>query len=91
MTGEPRFADVVAKTDVDCFRLDKSGFEEIILKRPEIAKEMSVRLAERRVGLIAIRDGLDAEARAAREKKEQEHILGRIQDFFGLSAQSLGR
>jgi small-conductance mechanosensitive channel/CRP-like cAMP-binding protein len=91
MTGEPRFADVVAKTDVDCFRLDKSGFEEIILKRPEIAGEMSVRLAERRVELIAIRDGLDEEARKAREKKEQEHILGRIQDFFGLSAQSKGR
>ncbi len=84
MTGEPRFADVVAKTDIDCYRLDKPGFKAIISKRPNIATEMSQRLAERRVELIAIRDGLDDEARKAREKKEQAHILQSIQDFFGL-------
>ena len=84
MTGEPRFADVVAKTDADCYRLDKPGFQTVILKRPEIAKEMSERLAERRVELIAIRDNLDDEARKARQKKEQAHILVNIQDFFGL-------
>ncbi len=84
MTGEPRFADVVAKTDVDCYRLDKAGFQEVITKRPNIATEMSKRLAERRVELIAIRDGLDDEARKAREKKEQAHILENIQNFFGL-------
>jgi len=84
MTGEPRFADVIAKTDADCFRLDKAGFQEVISKRPHIADETSQRLAERRVELIAIRDGLDDEARKAREKKEQAHILQNIQDFFGL-------
>ncbi len=84
MTGEPRFADVVAKTDADCYRLDKPAFQTVILKRPEIAKEISGRLAERRVELIAIRDGLDAEAQKARQQKEQAHILQSIQDFFGL-------
>jgi small-conductance mechanosensitive channel/CRP-like cAMP-binding protein len=84
MTGEPRFADVIAKTDADCYRLDKAGFEKIILNRPQIAQEMSERLAERRVELIAIRDGLDDETRLARQKKEQAHILQSIQDFFGL-------
>ena len=30
MTGEPRRATVTAKTDVDCYRLDKQGFEHIL-------------------------------------------------------------
>jgi len=34
MTGEPRAADVVATTDVDCFRLGKETFERVLLGRP---------------------------------------------------------
>ena len=84
MTGEPRGADVIAVTDVDCYRLEKAGFEQIIRERPEIAAGMSVTLAKRRVELIDAREGLDADARRARESSEQARILGRIQDFFGL-------
>ncbi|MEO8875099.1 MAG: cyclic nucleotide-binding domain-containing protein, partial [Polyangiaceae bacterium] len=86
MTGEPRSASVVAVTDVDCFRLDKDGFQEIITERPEIAALISKTLAERRVDLIATRDGLDAEAKAARQITEQQRILARVQSFFGLSS-----
>jgi small-conductance mechanosensitive channel/CRP-like cAMP-binding protein len=85
MTGEPRFASVVATTDTECFRLDKNGFEEILQKRPEIAKEMSALLARRRVELVALREGLDAEGRKAREATEQARILKRIEEFFGLA------
>ena len=91
MTGEPRAADVVATTDVDCYRLDREGFEKIITDRPEIAREMSEHLAKRRVELIAVREGLDADAKHLRESVEQERILGRIQTFFGLSPQSATR
>ena len=41
LTGEPRAASVVALTDVECYRLDKQGFAEILQKRPEIATEIS--------------------------------------------------
>ena len=84
MTGEPRMADVVACTDVDCYRLEKGGFQKIIEERPEIAHEMSNHLARRRVELIAVRDGLDAEAKRLREAQEQVRILEKIQGFFGL-------
>jgi small-conductance mechanosensitive channel/CRP-like cAMP-binding protein len=84
MTGEPRQADVVATTDVECFRLDKAGFEGVILGRPEIAKELSTKLASRRVELLAVREGLDAEARRLREADEGRAILERIETFFGL-------
>ncbi|HEY0191028.1 MAG TPA: mechanosensitive ion channel family protein, partial [Kofleriaceae bacterium] len=45
MTGEPRSADVVALEDVECFRLGKETFETVVLARPVIAEELSVKLA----------------------------------------------
>jgi CRP-like cAMP-binding protein len=84
ITGEPRFADVVAVTDVECYRLDRATFETVLLARPDIADELARKLAERRVGLIAVRDGLDEAARAAREASEQAKILRSIKSFFGL-------
>ena len=84
MTGEPRAADVIALTDVECYRLDKDGFQRILVERPEIAETMSKTLAHRRVELDVFREGLDAEAKLVREASEQQRILKRIQDFFGL-------
>jgi hypothetical protein len=54
------------------------------MRRPELATEMSKKLAHRRVELEAVRDNLDAAAKEERERSEQARILGRIQDFFGL-------
>jgi small-conductance mechanosensitive channel/CRP-like cAMP-binding protein len=87
MTGEPRLASVIALEDVECFRLEKEGFQKIIEARPEIAEGMSEKIAKRRVELIAAREQLDEKAKRAREASEQERILGRIQDFFGLGEQ----
>lgn len=84
MTGEPRLADVLATTDVDCFRLGRETFERVLLHRPEIANELSDRLATRRLELLAVRDNLDAKTTAARQASERERILGGIKSFFGL-------
>ena len=84
MTGEPRTADVVAVTDVECYRLDKAGFERIIRDRPEIAAAMSKTMAKRRIELGAVRDGVPVESRRGDELGESDRILGRIRDFFGL-------
>jgi CRP-like cAMP-binding protein len=84
MTGEPRFASVVAVSDAECYRLEKAGFEKVLKERPAIAHSISELLAKRRVELMAIREDLDEAARSAREKSEQERILKRIQGFFGL-------
>jgi hypothetical protein len=43
MTGAPRSATVVAATDVECYRLDKASFEDIIRERPALAEGMSRR------------------------------------------------
>lgn len=85
MTGEPRSADVVAMSDVECYRLDKEGLQKVLTERPEAAAEFSKTLAERRVELESALGDLDADARKSRMASEQTRILDRIQDFFGLA------
>jgi CRP-like cAMP-binding protein len=84
MTGEPRSADVVALTDVDCFRLGKETFERVLLGRPEIVNELSEKLASRRVELMAVRENLDDKSRESRHASERERILRGIKEFFAL-------
>jgi small-conductance mechanosensitive channel/CRP-like cAMP-binding protein len=84
MTGEPRSADVVATSDIDCFRLGRDTFKTVLLGRPEIATELSSKLASRRVELIAAREGLDPGSVQAREASERERILRGIKTFFAL-------
>lgn len=84
MTGEARVADVVAITDVECFRLGKATFERVLLKRPEMADELAGILAERRMNFITVREHLDDEARVSRTGLERDRILGGIKRFFGL-------
>jgi small-conductance mechanosensitive channel len=85
LTGAPRRADVVAITDVECFRLDKEGLEQILHERPEIAEALSKTLAAREVGLEAAVEGLDEDAQRARTASAEARILDKIQEFFGLS------
>jgi len=56
----------------------------VLLGRPEIAEELSAKLAARRVELIAAREGLDPHAMRAREASERDRILGGIKAFFAL-------
>ena len=84
LTGEPRTASVVALTDVECYRLDKSVFQEVLQARPGLAEQVAALLAERRVQIDAIREHLDAAARSRRVVTTRTDILGQIRDFFGL-------
>jgi len=84
MTGEPRTADVVAITDVECYRLDKPGLQRVLEERPDTAEHFSKTLARRRVELVAAAQGLDEEAKRRAMATEEGHILDRIQEFFGL-------
>jgi CRP-like cAMP-binding protein len=88
MTGEKRTADVVAVTDVECYRLDKEGLQRILEDRPSLAEQFSRTLARRRTELVAVAEGLDADAARARMAGEEGRILDRIQEFFGLQRTS---
>jgi small-conductance mechanosensitive channel/CRP-like cAMP-binding protein len=86
MTGAPRSADVCAITDVECYRLDKAGFQDIIASRPAIAEAMSETMATRRLELNAARDGVPVESRRGEQQSEASRIARSIRAFFGLGA-----
>lgn len=76
LTGEARSATVIAGTAVDCYRLDKEGFAQVLQQRPEIAKDMTAiveaRNAQRSVLL----------ARTGQPAGNHGDLLGRILSFF---------
>ncbi|GMV39123.1 MAG: hypothetical protein AMXMBFR64_08390 [Myxococcales bacterium] len=90
MTGERRLATVVALTDVECYRLDRHVFEQIIHNRPQLAEEVGNVLAERRLKLVAVRDDLDHEAAARRLAQTRTDVVKRIRTFFGLNEPERG-
>jgi small-conductance mechanosensitive channel/CRP-like cAMP-binding protein len=84
MTGEPRRATILARTDVECFRLDKRSFQDIIQSRPELAESISQLLAQRRIEYDAAMHVLDQQRLAERLTADRSDILGKIRRFFHL-------
>jgi CRP-like cAMP-binding protein len=84
MTGAPRMASVIALTDVECYRLDKDAFEEIIQARPSIADEVSHILVERRAQLDSVMQDMDAESLHKVINNQHNEVLATIKRFFGL-------
>ena len=84
MTGAPRVASVIAKTDVECYRLDKESFEEIMLERPAIADEIAQILVERRAQLDSAMQNLDDESLDKEIHHQHNEVLLTVKRFFGL-------
>lgn len=84
MTGAPRVASVIARTDIECYRLDKEAFEGIMLARPAIADEVSHILVIRRTQLDSALQNLDEESLHREMNNRQGEILATIKRFFGL-------
>lgn len=80
LTGEPRTATVTARTDCECYRLDKATFGEILKARPELAEHIAPVLEQRRRSR--------AEALASRgvvpSTAAGEDLLSKVRRFFGL-------
>jgi small-conductance mechanosensitive channel/CRP-like cAMP-binding protein len=84
LTGAPRRASVMAKTDVECYRLDKEAFEEILLARPTIADEVSHILAVRTAQLDSAAQDIGVAAQRDLSQSRGE-ILATIRRFFSLN------
>ena len=84
MTGSPRVASVIARTDGECYRLDKEAFEEILLARPGIAEEVSHVLVARRMQLDSALQNLDEEAKHKVIHHQHSEVLATVKRFFGL-------
>jgi small-conductance mechanosensitive channel len=83
LAGESRNATVVAKTDVECYRLDRASFQALLLARPELADEVSKVVAARKPDLEMARSEA-AQAQASPTEPVEPALLERIQRFFGL-------
>ncbi|MBK6592482.1 MAG: mechanosensitive ion channel [Burkholderiales bacterium] len=84
LTGAPRSATVLAVTDVESYRLDKNGFAEVLLQRPDIAVEISQVLEQRQRELAnALRQN-----QASQPVGKAEEMLVSILGFFGIRESS---
>ena len=84
MTGAPRSASVIARTDVECYRLDKDAFAGIMQARPGLAEEITHILVERRVQLDSVLHHLDGKTRMQEQSSQHSELLETVKRFFGL-------
>ncbi len=84
-SGEARSATVMAKTDVECYRLDRASFNSLLASRPEIATEVKRIVGSRKPDLEQARDAFARVPESVDEKKARIFTrIGRF--FFGQSA-----
>jgi CRP-like cAMP-binding protein len=81
ITGDTRAATVVAKTDVECYRLDRASFQELLLARPEIENEIRKVIGGRRGDLESARQAFSG---AAPEAEAEVRLGAKIRRFFGM-------
>jgi small-conductance mechanosensitive channel/CRP-like cAMP-binding protein len=84
LTGEPRRATVIARSQVKSYRLDKESLQGVMSSRPAIAEEISQVLAQRQTQLQAVLHNLDEESRKRRMAEAQSNLLLKIRNFFSL-------
>ena len=81
LTGDPRTATIIATTDVECYRLDKAAFQDIVGARPAIADELARQMSAR---LTELKANADAQAQAGIADDVQSQLLRRMKRFFGI-------
>lgn len=84
LTGAPRRATVVARSNVECYRLDKQSFADLMQARPAIAEGVAQVLAERQHALDSAREGLDADSRRHAVAQKRHEMLAAVKRFFAL-------
>lgn len=85
MTGEKRTATVIALTNVECYRLDKHIFHELIHKRPEIAEKVAEVLALRKANLEESKGIISKEEKITHIDNHKNDLLDKIRLFFSLN------
>ena len=84
LTGAPRVATVIARTDVECYRIDKDVVEELLHARPSLAEAISQILAARRAELDIAQQDVDSTGAHKDLSQQRNEILATIKRFFSL-------
>jgi small-conductance mechanosensitive channel/CRP-like cAMP-binding protein len=85
LTGQERTANVVAETDVLCYRLDKTGFDAILRARPELVNLLSTVVGKRQAENDATLQAADADARARMAVSRASELVRKIRQFFDIA------
>jgi small-conductance mechanosensitive channel/CRP-like cAMP-binding protein len=83
LTGDARAATVMAKTDVECYRLDRASFQELLAGKPQIAEEIKRVMGGRRGDLESARQEYTAAPPVA---EAEVRLVSRIRRFLGMRA-----
>ena len=89
LTGDGRTATVVAKTDVECYRLDRASFQELLAGKPQIADEIKRVMGGRRGDLETARQAFSAVAVPTADAEVR--LVSKIRRFLGIRKQKGGR
>jgi small-conductance mechanosensitive channel/CRP-like cAMP-binding protein len=81
VTGEPRAATCLAKSDVVAYVVDHSAFQALLERRPELAEEISRILARRMTALTEKSESVQSEPAG----DSSNRVLSRIREFFNMS------
>lgn len=82
LTGAPRAATVIAQSELECYELDKLGFQRLV-QRSEVAEAVAAAVARRQLELQQARDSAEGDS-AATFAAAQGVLVARIRRFFGL-------
>ncbi|HEX6321550.1 MAG TPA: mechanosensitive ion channel family protein [Burkholderiales bacterium] len=83
LSGDARSATVVAKTDVECYRLDRASFQELLATRPEIVEEVGRIAGARKPDLEHARETYAA-LRPPPDDESANGLVSRIRGFLRL-------
>jgi hypothetical protein len=83
ITGDTRAATVIAKSDVECYRLDRASFQELLLARPEIENEIRKVIGGRKGDLESAREAFSVAPPVA---DAEPRLVHKIRRFFGMDA-----
>jgi len=82
LTGEPRSATVTAATDIVAFEIAKEHMQELLLRRPQIAEQISSVVAERRLQLREAAASAPPEEQLAERQNIGRQILEKMKRIF---------
>ena len=81
LTGDARAATVIAKTDVECYRLDRASFQELLAGKVQIAEEIQRVMGGRRGDLDSAREAFTGAEPVA---DAEVRLVSKIRRFFGM-------
>lgn len=84
VSGAKRGVTAIARTDVECYRLDKEGFAGVLRAKPEITRILAERIASLAAMRASLRHASTDSHQATDSAAGGTDLLAKVSRFFGL-------